>query len=179
MAEFNNLIVSKKSKHTVILKKKKFYLILLDEVFFVALQANNKKNFHLDPYNNAYLTKKKTNKKTQNFLAKKLNIYFFMWDLFFFKKLKFAGKNYRISKKKKKKSFIMHFGKSHKIRLLAQKFLLVKKMSKYKMLVLSSCKFLIKICSNKIFRIRTVNCYTKRGLRIIRKQFIKRKGKKG
>jgi hypothetical protein len=73
----------------------------------------------------------------------------------------------------------MHFGKSHKIRLMSNKFLLIKKMSKYKILILSSCRYLIKICSNSIFRIRTVNCYTKRGLRIIRKRFIKRKGKKG
>jgi hypothetical protein len=78
MAEFNNSIVSKKSKHTAVLKKNKFFLILLDEVFFVALQATNKKNFHLDPHNNLFLTKKKTQKKTQNLLAKKLNIYFFM-----------------------------------------------------------------------------------------------------
>lgn len=85
MAEFNNCIISKKSKNTVILKKNKFYLILLDEVFFVALQTANNAKFHLDPYNNTYLTKKKTNKKTQNILAKKLNTYFFMWDSFFLK----------------------------------------------------------------------------------------------
>ena len=82
-------------------------------------------------------------------------------------------------KKKKKKAFIMFFGKSHKICLFPQKNILIKKMSKYRILVTGSVRLSVKFVSNKIFQIRTVNCYTKRGLKLISRFFIKRRGKKG
>ena len=73
----------------------------------------------------------------------------------------------------------MFFGKSHKIRLFLMNKVLIKKMSKYKILVTSSVKNLVKRVANKVYSIRKVNCYTKRGLKLAGRLFIKRKGKKG
>lgn len=106
-----------------------------------------------------------------------LHKFFFSWDSYFFEKIKFTGKGYRIAFQKKKKIMKFYFGHSHDT-LIVFKWVVVKKPHKYKFIILKNNITTLRKLNETILRIKPINIYTKRGLRNFRQIIYKRKGKK-
>jgi len=114
------------------------------------------------------------NNKFSNFINNLLK----SWDFYFFSKIKFKGKGFRIRFLKKNKLVKFFFGRSHKTFIFFKKIFL-KKISKYKFILKSINKSKISVNSEMTRGIKPLNVYTLRGLRISRQIIFKRKGKKG
>lgn len=120
---------------------------------------------------------------TLNYLFKKKNLnkmylnFFYSFNFFFFRKFKFIGKGYKIKKVKNKKSFKMFFGYSHKI-FIVPGGLQLRKLTKYKLFLITNMRLKEKLTSPRLQRIRTLNLFTKRGLRATKQKIFKRPGKK-
>ena len=110
-------------------------------------------------------------------LKKNMNFFFFSFNFFFFKKFKFIGKGYKIKKVKLKKSFQLYFGYSHKVFLISGGCQL-RKLTKYKLFLISNSNKKINRISLIIKNIKKLNFFTKRGLRAIKQKIFKRPGKK-
>ncbi len=106
-----------------------------------------------------------------------LNNIIYSWSFFFFEKIKFNGKGYKIKKSTKKNSLIFSFNRAH-INILLMKNNLVKKIKKNKIIIFNTNLVNLKnICQN-IIKIRKSNIYTKRGLRLSRCLILKKSSKK-
>lgn len=134
--------------------------IFIDKWSNSVILLNNKINFNSVKINNLVL----------NFLKS--------WDKYFYNKIKFKGKGFRIKFFKKIKLIKFYFGKSHKTFFILKK-IKRKKINKYKFIVLGLNNDKLKIISKKISNIKNINLYTLRGLRFSRQIIYKRKGKKG
>lgn len=158
------------------------------ETLNIVLQ-NNKKKFlfyvkknesllKFDKNTNSIILEKNwlfnSNNKFTNFLLK----FFKSWDYFFFAKIKFKGKGFRIRFFKKNKFVKFFFGRSHKTFMFYRK-LVLKKISKYKFTIKSINYDQIKNASKLSINIKPMNMYTLRGLRDSKQIIYKRKGKKG
>jgi ribosomal protein L6P/L9E len=166
---FNFLVIKKFNKIIIIIFNNKFKFT----VFF--RKKNNikiNKNLNSIEYKNNILNKNFfiLNNNFYNFLEK-LNTYYFL-------KIKFKGKGYKIGFYKKKKIINFYFGKSHKS-IFIYNNIKIKKLSKYKFILLKNNFNILKQISYKIIKIKKINEYTNRGLRLSRQIIIKRKGKKG
>jgi len=166
---FNFILIKKFNKIILIIYNEKFKFVL----FFK--EKNNlkiNKNLNSISYKNTFLKKNifTINNNFYKFLEK-LNIYYFL-------KIKFKGKGYKIGFYKKKKIINFYFGKSHKSIFIFNN-IKIKKLSKYKFILLKNNFNLLKKISYKIIKIKKINEYTNRGLRLSRQIIIKRKGKKG
>jgi len=166
---FNFILIKKFNKIILIIFNEKFKFIL----FF---KKNNNikinKNLNFVEYKNIFLKNNYfvINNMFYKFLEK-LNKYYFL-------KIKFKGKGYKIGFYKKIKIINFYFGKSHKS-IFAYNNLKIKKLSKYKFMVLKNDFDSLKKIGLKIINIKKINEYTNRGLRLSRQIIIKRKGKKG
>jgi ribosomal protein L6P/L9E len=98
-------------------------------------------------------------------------------NVYFYEKIKFTGKGFRIRYKRKKKLIKFYFGRSH-LTWVYFRNIKVKRPHKYKFLIYKSSLKQINILSKKIKQIKPINIYTKRGLRTKRQKIYKRKGKK-
>lgn len=107
----------------------------------------------------------------------KLTKLLFSWNFYFFKKIKFTGKGYRITFRKRRKTIIFYFGHSHDTIILFRS-VLIKKPHKYKFVVFKNSLKKINRLVSMIVNIKPMNFYTKRGLRSSRQIIFKRKGKK-
>jgi len=163
----------------IIIKKfNKIVLIIYDNKFnfkFLINKKNNikiNKNLNYIEYKNIFLK--------NNFYYFSNNFYKFLEKLnnYYFLKIKFKGKGYKIGFYKKKKIINFFFGKSHKS-ILVYKNIKIKKLNKYKFILLKNNLNILKKISYKIVKIKKLNEYTNRGLRLARQIVIKRKGKKG
>ena len=150
---------------------------------------NNKKEYKLTvDINNKYLMFDKwTNtilidKSKINFLNNKINKIFnyFLnsWNSYFFNKIKFKGKGFRIKFFKKIKLIKFYFGRSHKTFVLLNK-IKRKRINKYKFLLIGLNKTNVVNNVVKVVKIKPINIYTLRGLRCSKQIIFKRKGKKG
>jgi ribosomal protein L6P/L9E len=118
------------------------------------------------------------NIKIENvFNLKKFTNFIKSWNYYFFKKIKFKGKGYKIKYLKKKKIMNFFFGKSH-LTLFKYNHINVKKITKYKYLLKSNNLNKLSHLSKKIILIKPLNFYTSRGLRLSKQIVYKRKGKK-
>jgi ribosomal protein L6P/L9E len=102
----------------------------------------------------------------------------YSFENYFFEKIKFKGKGFRLKLKKSKKIIKFFFGHSH-INIIFLKNLVLKKTNKYKFTIKSTNPILLKIVARKICGVKPVNVYTNRGIRTGRQIIFKRKGKKG
>lgn len=89
-------------------------------------------------------------------------------------KIRFAGKGYKI-KKLTRKSFFFLFNKSH-LCIIWWKNMHYKKYKKYKTYIRSASA--IKNTIRRILKIRMIDVFTKKGLRLTRDIMYKKKGKK-
>lgn len=103
----------------------------------------------------------------------------FCWNLglFYYKKIKFTGKGYKIKKIKKKKSFKLYFGKAHYTYIFSGG-LNLKRLTKYKLLMVNNNRKRLNKIANNLCNVRLINKFTKRGLRLSKHFILKRPGKK-
>jgi ribosomal protein L6P/L9E len=166
--------------NTIILKKNysnSFYIIIYDETYFYKIFKNIYKNeikidkeLNTIEVINKYILNKNNNINLNNFL-KGLNYYFF-------KKIKFKGKGYKIRFYEDGKLINFHFGSSHKT-IIQYKNIKLIILGKYKFILLNSNKFLLNKTVRKTLNIKKINIYTLRGLRLAKQVVLKRTGKKG
>ena len=97
------------------------------------------------------------------------------WNNFFFQKIKFTGKGYKI--KKKKKSIKFFFGRSHLTIIFFNKTL-IKRLTKYKLFFCNKNQNILIKIKKFLNKIRALNIFTKRGLRFMRQNIKKKTGKK-
>lgn len=103
----------------------------------------------------------------------------FTWasTVFYYKKMRFTGKGYKIRKSRLKRSFKLYFGRSHRTYVFSGG-LNFKRLSKYRLLLLTNNKKRLNRITSLVLLVRPVSKYTKRGLRCTRHFILKRPGKK-
>lgn len=168
--------------------------ILLENYNLIILKNKNKPNIiYTCIYNKNFLIMiKDTLKNNKKFIINNKNYInfsillnltkYFSKDLFsflnqFYKykyfKVRFVGKGYKI--KKKKKIFFLLFNRSHRTRIW-WRHIFFKKFKKYKMYLKGT--YFCNALSHNLLKIRKINIFTKKGLRLTRQKKFKKKGKK-
>lgn len=176
-----NYNINLPSETKIILWKKKnktntnIYLIKLNKKFKLTFWETNVK---IDKWTNSIIFEKNENYLYKSNIKNNFEKFFNSWNLFYFNKIKFKGKGFRIKFFKKIKLIKFYFGRSHKTFILLKKTL-KKRINKYKFILMGLNKNKILIISKKITNIKKINKYTLRGLRLSRQIIYKRKGKKG
>lgn len=162
----------------LIKKNNKIILIIFNKNINFTIPLKNEKKIKINGKLNVLEYKKIYLKK--NFFFIKNNFYEFLKKLnnYYFIKIKFKGKGYKIEFFRKKKTINFLFGNSHKS-IILYKNLKIKKIKKYKLILYKNNLHNLKKTINKIINIRKINDFTNRGLRKSRQIIIKRKGKKG
>lgn len=160
----------------VLTNKKKSLTIILYNKNISMNFAFSKNNVKID-LNTYSLKLLKINKTNNNYNFKEINKYFKTFEIFFFIKIKFKGKGFKIKFNKKFKLIKFYFGRSH-ITLFKFKKINFKKVTKYKFILKSMNLAKLKKKSSEITFIKPVNLYTLRGIRLSRQIISKRKGKK-
>ena len=135
-------------------------------------------NLLLDKFSNSLVISQKEIYLDNNKISKNIFNFLKSWDIFFFLKVKFKGKGFRIKFLKKLKLVKFFFGRSHKTFILFR-LVLLKKINKYKFILKGLKKSKLIENAKKIVNIKPINYYTLRGLRKSRQIIFKRKGKKG
>lgn len=127
-------------------------------------------------YNNLIkaITLKKKNKLSLKMNKNFLNLFLFSWENFFFSKLYFIGKGFKI--KKIKNNTYLNFNYSHMNLLINQKNI-IKKIQKNKLLIFSKNIKKFKNTLAYILNIKELNKYTTRGLRATKQIVYKKKRK--
>lgn len=151
------------------------YLISNNKILKICFSGNQIK---IDKWFNSLIIFKKGGVLREEKLKKKIKDFLKSWNLYFFSKIKFKGKGFRIKFFKKIKLIKFYFGKSHKT-FVFLKNIFKKKINKYKFLLYSLNKKRVLTSSKIITGIKPINIYTLRGLRNSKQIIYKRKGKKG
>jgi len=135
------------------------FIYLYNDNFFVAISLHN----HSFCFNrllgilqfNDQIPNIKYNK---NFLSH----FIFLWDSFFFTRLYFLGKGYKL--KKVRNNVYFNFNHSH-IKLIIFNKVILKKIQKNKILAYTKNYAKLKNIGNLIEKVKKLNFYTKRGIR--------------
>ena len=154
-----------------------FELYNLSKKIKIPINCDNKIFF--DKNTNSVFFYKIQLKTTWNSIINKINKNIFIFENAFFNKIKFKGKGFRVRFKKNNKILKFTFGHSHMNCVFVNtKTYKVKRLGKYKYTF--RCKNLtnINIFLKKICKIKPINMYTKRGIRLGKQIIYKRKGKK-
>lgn len=112
-----------------------------------------------------------------NYNVKLFNNFIKTFENYFFLKIKFKGKGFKIKFNKKLKLIKFYFGKSH-ITFFKLKKIKLKKITKYKFMLKNLNFSKLKKKASEMTYIKPVNVYTLRGIRLSRQFISKRKGKK-
>lgn len=166
------MTLKKNKQVSIITKKKKIFLYWWTTKNFIIInKTKTQQNFWIDTETSEinFENKNKT-------IMQKINDIIYKQWLLLFTKLKFNGKGYKI-KKTKKKTVLLLFNFSHKSYIYLKKIIL-KKIGKNKMLLLSNNNVLTQKYTNMCLKLRNNNIYTKRGLRNARSIIRKKNGKK-
>jgi ribosomal protein L6P/L9E len=172
------ILLFHKNNISIIKKKQKTNLYIYNTNFYFLLILTEDVAYFMEQYTKYFIIYFNKNNLWSKILNTYLSKLFYSWNNFFFKKIKFSGKGYKIKKSKKKKSIKLYFNKSHfTIYSFRKEFL--KKIRK--------TKFLLKSTNYKkltkniiiILNIRNLNLYTKKGLRLARNVTFKKASKKG
>lgn len=162
---------NKKTKNnlTIILYNKNISITLLGKISSVRID--------LESYCLKFKKPQNTDNIYSNYFFNEFNKYLKTFEIYFFFKIKFKGKGFKIKFTKKIKLIKFFFGRSH-ITFYKLKKIKLKKINKYKFIIKSFNLSKLKKIASKITYIKTVNLYTLRGIRISRQFISKRKGKK-
>lgn len=167
------------SFNIIILENKKnkndLTIILYNKLYSITLISNKKKTkIDLESYS----IKINNNINYNNNLNfKQINKFLKTFEFYFFIKIKFKGKGFKIKFNKKLKIIKFYFGRSH-ITFFKLKKIKLKKITKYKF-ILKNLNFMkLKTNATKITKIKPINVYTLRGIRLAKQTIKKRKGKK-
>jgi len=162
-----------------ILKKNNFItkiLIFNEKKYFFVNVNTNKNGTYIDDSGKSIKINLR-NYKHNSDLFDKLNFSLQRIFLSFFFKIKFTGKGYRIQSFAKKKIMNFTFWHSHKL-ILSLGNTKYKRISKYKYFYeIFNLNKLNKI-KNLFKKVKPINKYTLRGLRLTRTTIVKRKGRK-
>ena len=145
------------------------YVYLYNHNFFLLVSLMNYNLYFNKFLNILKIVKKKKNQKLYN--KKILNNFLFTWDNFFFSKIYFLGKGFKL--KKINKNIYFNFNYSH-IKLLINQDIIIKKIQKTKLILFSKNLHKLNNLCRYILDIKKINVYTKRGLRKS-KQIIRKK----
>lgn len=137
----------------------------------------NKKNVKINIESYCIKLRNFENYLQLNLMFNKFNKYLKTFEIYFFIKIKFKGKGFKIKFNKRLKLIKFYFGRSH-ITFFKLKRIKLKKITKYKFMLKSLDLAKLKKKSSEITFIKPVNLYTLRGIRISRQTINKRKGKK-
>lgn len=165
-----NIIVIENKKN-----KNDLTIILYNNLYSINL-VNNKKNIKINLESYSIKLKFSYN-YDNNFNIKLLTNFIKTFENYFFLKIKFKGKGFKIKFNKKLKLIKFYFGKSH-ITFFKLKTLKLKKITKYKFLLKNLNFNKLKKKASEMTYIKPVNVYTLRGIRLSRQFISKRKGKK-
>lgn len=163
---------------TVLKKQMNIVIILFIKKIFLTLYVNTSTNdLHFSGQSQSYTVKSsniknnfKNNFKFLNFFLKNIHTAFFL-------KIKFIGKGFRIQSFKKKRVINFTFGHSHMYKLFMQK-IFFKRLSKYKYIFKFKAINTLNNLKINLLKIKPLNEYTLRGLRLSKYRIVKRKGRK-
>ena len=165
-------IILLNQKISIFKKNGLFYIYIYNKNFFLILKTNllvgikNSNEF-------LFFEKGTINRRLQG--KQDLNSFLKQFYMYSYSKLKFTGKGYKI-KKNKKCNMMLLFNRSH-ITNIFWKNIFIKKIKKYKMYVCGTKNNICKIIST-ILNTRSINIFTKKGLRVSRQILLKKKNKK-
>ena len=170
--------IPKNFNFIIIKKYNKIILIIFNKFFNFKMFFKKKQNLKINKFLNNIEYKNCILKN--NFYYIKDDFYKFLEKLnnYYYLKIKFKGKGYKVCSYKKIKLIDFQFGKSHKS-MIFYKNIKIKKIKKYKIILLKNNYNELKKLSCNIIKIKKLNEYTNRGLRNSRQIVIKRRGKKG
>lgn len=131
----------------------------------------------LESYSLKFFIENKDKIKNIHYFLNWYNNFLKTFELYFFIKIKFKGKGFKIKFNKKNKLIKFYFGKSH-LTFYKLKKIKLKRVTKYKFVLKSNNWDSLKRNSLNMTFIKPVNIYTLRGIRISRQWISKRKGKK-
>lgn len=151
--------------------------IIYNEFFFYKIKKIKTAPQYFDVESHTIITKNWVENPFNNLFLAKLDNFLFSWNQYFCQKIKFTGKGYRITFRKKKKIIIFYFGHSHDTIILFRSVLLVQP-HKYKFVIYKNSFQKLRQLAAKILKIKPMNIYTRRGLRGSQQIILKRKGKK-
>lgn len=165
-------------KITIIKKQNIINYYMYNNFYFLKLLQNQTKNIlFFDSETNTIVIKSFNFKNYNSLFKNKFKIFSTALNVYFYEKIKFTGKGFRIRYKKKKKLIKFFFGRSHLTWIFFRNIKL-KRPHKYKFIISKSSKTKLLFLTKKIKNIKPINIYTKRGLRTKRQKIYKRKGKK-
>lgn len=168
----------KNFENFTVFKKKTFNKIIVsNEKNFFALGVNTAYcDYQIDSFSKSIFYNVAASTEN-NLLFKKFN--FYLKNLFssFFFKIRFNGKGFRIQSFKNKKVMNFTFGYSH-MYFIHLKQIRYKRMSKYKYFFKFNKLNGLNFLKNAFKKIKPINAYTLRGLRISKSTIVKRKGRK-
>jgi hypothetical protein len=151
---------------TIILYNKKFSINIVN--------VNNKIKIDIETYCLKFI---KFYNPDLNLSFNEANKYLKTFEIYFFIKIKFKGKGFKIKFNKRLRLIKFFFGRSH-ITFYKLKKLKLKRLNKYKFILKSFNLSKLKRYASNITYIKPVNVYTLRGIRVSRQHISKRKGKK-
>jgi len=131
----------------------------------------------IDSSSNSIMLKYLHPNNSQHKIEQIFKLFFSSWYTYFFNKIKFTGKGYRITFRRKKRMIKFFFGRSHPTIVLFRS-IKIKKPHKYKFVILNNSLNRLSKITLSIKSIKPINLYTKRGLRTSRQIIFKRKSNK-
>lgn len=176
MLKYNNIIQYYPNLQlTIIQTEKQQNIIIFSNENYICNFFFKKSTLVIDHNNLSLQIKKKIINQKKNLFENFFEKFLHSWDLYYFQKIKFKGKGYRIRKNKKMIKFFFYFSHINLVKILGCK---LKKIGKYKFILLASTFEYLKKITLKITKIRKINLFTKRGLRLHKQIVYKRQGKK-
>jgi ribosomal protein L6P/L9E len=157
------------------INKNDLTIILYNNLYSITI-INKKKKIKIDLESYSILVYKELN-YNNNLNFKQMNKFLKTFEFYFFIKIKFKGKGFKIKFNKKLKIIKFFFGRSH-ITFFKLKRIKLKRITKYKFILKNLNFSKLKTNSMKITKIKPVNVYTLRGIRLSKQIIRKRKGKK-
>jgi hypothetical protein len=113
-----------------------------------------------------------------NKISKKISKFLNSWDTYYFAKIKFKGKVYKISKYRGN-NLKLSFGRCHKNMMVVRSlFLKKRKKVKTKCMLFGTSKSSLDFSKSLIVNVRPINMFTQRGLRLARQIVYRKIGKK-
>lgn len=182
MVNYISLFIDNK-KLTIIKKYNQIIILILFNNNYFMFSEFDKYNIRIDCFNSILIIKQRglkniiLNESKIKLYQKLLNCCIISWEIWFFEKISFTGKGYKIKRPKSYKGLKLFFGHSHLFQYSPISILL-KKLYKAKYIFLSKNKKILNSLTKKLTSYRNLNCYTKRGLRTRRRIVFKRTGKK-
>lgn len=174
------LLKSQKSYYLYVYNSNFFFLAKLKRTEFKIILDKNTTTVTLGPLGSfsKLAVAQKHNKSLFNVVGNTLNRWISSWDSYYFKKIKFKGKVYKITKLKNN-NIRLSFGRCHRNIVAIRSVTTVKKKKiKNKVFMYSVNKYYLDTASTLITNVRPINLFTQRGLRLSKQIVYRKIGKK-